>query len=97
MPSAAALRRLLVGFFAMLFLGVGVASGVFFWQTRQEFARLEDSRDATQRKLAEVQERLREQERVLHRLGSDPAYVERVIRRRLGYARPGEFVFRFEP
>jgi len=31
------------------------------------------------------------------RLRTDPAYVERVIRRQLGYAKPDEFIFRFEP
>jgi cell division protein FtsB len=44
----------------------------------------------------EVETKLAEQELVLERLRSDPAYVERVIRRRLGYAKPDEFVFRFE-
>jgi cell division protein FtsB len=32
----------------------------------------------------------------LERLRTDPAYVEKVIRRKLGYARPEEYVFRFE-
>jgi cell division protein FtsB len=27
---------------------------------------------------------------------NDPAFVETVIRRRLGYAKPDEFIFRFE-
>jgi cell division protein FtsB len=40
--------------------------------------------------------RLAEQELVLERLRTDPAYVEMVIRRRLGYAKPDEFVFRFD-
>jgi cell division protein FtsB len=34
---------------------------------------------------------------MLERLRSDPAYVEMVIRRRMGYAKPDEFIFRFEP
>jgi cell division protein DivIC len=33
---------------------------------------------------------------MLHRLRHDPVYIERAIRQRLGYARPGELVFRFE-
>jgi cell division protein FtsB len=43
-----------------------------------------------------VQERLKSQERVLDRLRNDPAYVDRVIRKKLGYAKPDEFIFRFE-
>ena len=37
-----------------------------------------------------------EQEKILQRLRTDPAYVERVIRRKLGYAKPDEYIFRFD-
>jgi len=47
-------------------------------------------------KLAEAREKLREQERILERLRTDPAYVEKVIRRRMFYAKPDEYIFRFE-
>ena len=40
--------------------------------------------------------KLREQEKIIDRLRNDPAYVEKVIRRRLNYAKPDEFLFRFE-
>ena len=46
--------------------------------------------------LAEAQLKLREQEKILDRLRTDPAYVELVIRRQLGYAKPEEMIFRFE-
>jgi cell division protein FtsB len=46
--------------------------------------------------LAEAEQRLRDQEHVLQRLRTDPAYVEMKIRQRLGYARPEEFIFRFD-
>jgi cell division protein FtsB len=46
--------------------------------------------------LAAARERLADQERFLQRLRSDPVLVEKVIRQRLGYGRPGEVVFRFE-
>ena len=54
------------------------------------------SESHNRRRLAEAQERLREQERVLERLRSDPAYVDKVIRKKLGYAEPDEFIYRFE-
>ncbi|HRJ48846.1 MAG TPA: septum formation initiator family protein, partial [Opitutaceae bacterium] len=47
-------------------------------------------------RLAEAQQRLKEHEIILERLRTDPAYVEMVIRRRLGYVKPDEVVFRFE-
>ncbi|MFI5355927.1 MAG: septum formation initiator family protein [Opitutales bacterium] len=90
------LRRLIVGLYLALFLGVGLASGVFFWRAQQEYVRLHEIELANRRKLAEAEQLLREQEKILDRLRTDPDYVEKVIRRRLGYARPGEYVFRFE-
>ena len=89
------LRRLIVGCYFLLFVGVGLASAAFFWQTRAEFHRLQQLEAASRRRLAEAEARLREQEVILDRLRNDPAYVEKVIRRRLGYAKPDEFIFRF--
>jgi cell division protein DivIC len=89
-------RRFIVGFYLLLFVSVGAGSAVFFWQTRQEYNRLREIEAQSRHRLAEAQTRLREQERVLGRLRTDPGYVEMIIRRRLGYARPEEFVFRFE-
>jgi cell division protein DivIC len=90
------IRRLIISFYLLLFLSVGAGSAAFFWQTRQEYNQLKTLEAASQRRLDEVEERLREQERALQRLRTDPAYVEMIIRRRLGYARPEEFIFRFE-
>ena len=89
-------RQIIVVFYLLLFLSVGAASTVFFWQTRQEYNQLRQVERSTQRRLAEAEERLREQERTLQRLRTDPSFVEMKIRQRLGYARPEEFIFRFE-
>lgn len=89
------IRRLIVTFYLLLFMSVVAGSAVFFWQTRQEYNQLLHAERATRQRLNEAQHRLKEQERELQRLRSDPAYVETIIRRRLGYARPDEFVYRF--
>lgn len=89
-------RQIIVAFYLLLFLGVSAGSAVFFWKTRQEYNQLRQVELSTQRRLAEVEVRLREQETVLRRLRTDPAFVEMKIRQRLGYARPEEFIFRFE-
>ena len=90
------IRQIIVTFYLLLFLSVGAGSAVFFWQTRQEYNQLRQVELATQHRLAEAEQRLRDQEQVLQRLRTDPAYVEMKIRQRLGYARPEEFIFRFE-
>ncbi len=90
------IRQLIVAFYLLLFLSVGAGSAAFFWQTRKEYNQLRQVELATERRLAEVEQRLREQEHILQRLRTDPAYVEMKIRQRLGYARPEEFIFRFD-
>ncbi|MCC6416051.1 MAG: septum formation initiator family protein [Opitutaceae bacterium] len=88
------LRRLIVIVYLALFLGVAVTSGVFFRQARQEYQALREQERKVRQRLAEAEQRLKEQERILERLRTDPAYVERVIRQRLGYAKPDEYIFR---
>jgi cell division protein DivIC len=89
-------RQIIIVFYLLLFLSVGAGSAAFFWKTRQEYKQLRQVELATTRRLAEVEQRLRDQEHVLQRLRTDPAYVEMKIRQRLGYARPEEFIFRFD-
>ena len=90
------LRPAILSLNILLFLCLAAAAGVFFLQTRREYNQLLLAEAESRRQLTEVQVKLREQERVLERLRSDPAFVEMAIRRRLGYAKPDEMVFRFE-
>lgn len=90
-------RRLILSLFVAVFVAVAVISGTFFWQTRQEYGRLLVQEAQSRHRLAEAQLKLQEQQRVLDRLRSDPGYVDTVIRRKLGYAKPDEMIFRFEP
>jgi len=88
------IRRFVTALYWGLFCSGVVAAGVFFWQTRQEYHALRAQELGVQARLEEAERALREQERTLERLRSDPAYVERVIRQRLGYARPDEYIVR---
>jgi cell division protein FtsB len=90
------LRRVIVTVYLLLFLAIGAASGIYFLDAREEYNRLQQQEAASRRRLAEMETKLREQEKILERLRTDPVYVEKVIRRRLGYAKPEEYIFRFE-
>ncbi|MBK9989984.1 MAG: septum formation initiator family protein [Verrucomicrobia bacterium] len=90
------LRRVIITFYLLLFLSLAAGASIFFLQTRREYRQLLKSEAESKRLLAEAQLKLREQQRILDRLRSDPAFVEMVIRRRLGYAKPDEMIFRFE-
>lgn len=89
-------RRFLIAIYLLAFLAGVSVFGVFFWQTRQEYRQLLEAEARAKVRLAEVQEKVREQEMILDRLRTDPAFVEYVIRRRLGYAKPDEMIFRFQ-
>ncbi len=89
-------RRLIVWIYTALFVVVAAFSGTFFFRTYREYAQLQRVEAETRQRLAQAEERLKRQERVLERLRTDPAYVEKVIRRQMLYARPDEFLFRFE-
>jgi cell division protein DivIC len=89
------LRTCILYVYLALIVGIGVTGALFFLDARAEYTRLQAIQVINRRRVAEAETRLKYQEKVLERLRSDPAYVEKVIRRKLGYARPDEFIFRF--
>ena len=90
------LRRLTLILYLALFAGISAAAAMFFLDARKEYEKLSAIQAEDRQRLNLAEKRLREQEIVLQRLRTDPAYVEKVIRRRLGYVKPDEFIFRFE-
>lgn len=82
--------------FLLLFAVVAGWGALFFLELNRELTVLRAQERIHQRTLAEAREKLAEQERYLERLRRDPSLVEEVVRRKLGYIRSNEFVFRFE-
>jgi cell division protein DivIC len=93
--SSVTARRVIIWIYAGIFVGVGLLSGGFFFQTYREYAQLQRVEVESRQRLAQAEQRLREQEQVLDRLRTDPAYVAKIIRQQLRYAKPSEFIFRF--
>lgn len=89
-------RRVILSLYLILFAGIGVYGSYLFIDARAEYSRLEQVEAANKSRLAEAQERLASQQKVLDRLRNDPAYVDMVIRKKLGYSKPDEDIFRFE-
>jgi cell division protein DivIC len=88
-------RRFIVILYVVLFAGLGAGALALFNDARKEYGQLKQAETANRRRLAEAQARLAAQEKILERLRTDPAYVEKVLRRH-GYAKPGDYIFRFE-
>ena len=82
--------------FAAAFAGVTCWAGLFFLELNRELSVLRAHGEVNARKLEESRRKLAEQEQYLDALRKDPELVERVIRRKLGYVRGQEFVFRFD-
>lgn len=89
------MRKVILSLYMVLIAGLGVGGGILFLDASEEYSRLEVVQAENRRRLAEAQEQLRNQEKVLERLRNDPAYVDKVIRKKLGYAKPDEYIFHF--
>ena len=88
-------RVLMIGM-AVVFVVMAAGSTTVFLQTKAEYDQRKQTEHLVTERLRIAEERLKAQEEMLQRLQNDPAYVELVIRRRLGLAKPNELVFRFE-
>jgi cell division protein FtsB len=89
-------RRAIALLYVVLLTVFGVGSGLLFMDARAEYNALKAKQAACERELSAARTRLAEQDRFLQRLRTDPLLVEKVVRQRLGYGRPGEVVFRFD-
>ncbi len=89
-------HKLTTGIFVALFAGVVVWAGIFFLQLHRDLSNVRAQEAANKLRLAELRDKLAAQEKYLDQLRHDPALVESVIRKKLGYVRAEEFIFRFE-
>lgn len=90
-------RRLIILLYVVLLCGFGIGAGALLIEARAEYDKLKQDQAASEAKLAAARTRLQEQQRILERLRTDPVFVDKVIRKQLGYAKPGEVIFRFDP
>ena len=88
-------RPLIILLYLVLFAGFGAVAGAMFLEARAEYRQHKQNETANLKLLAEAQAQLEKQKKILERLRSDPAYVEKKLRERT-YARPGDMIFRFE-
>lgn len=92
--------RLLLGCLLIGTLGVfGAVAASFiiaYQKSYREHQHMQMREAAYEARLGEVREEIRVNERYLELLLKDPAFLERVVRKQLGYVRRGEVVFRFD-
>ena len=83
----------------LMMMGVLLALIVFFSsllvQTYREYKNFRAREFRIEAKLTQARKEFDQKEMYLARLLEDPEFLERVVRERLGYARPDELLFRF--
>ncbi len=89
------LRKIILAVYLVLFSALSLVAGLYFVNTHEEYNRLKVAQAENRRQLAVLEKHLNEQQQTLQRLRTDPAYVEWVIRRNLGYAKPEDKIFTF--
>ncbi len=90
------LNRFILSLYLLFILGLALAAGLYFHESQAEYARLRRIEVENRRRVDEAQARLKLQEKILERMRHDPVYVDQVIRQKLGYAKPEEYIYRFE-
>ena len=89
-------HRVIVATSVVSMVAMLVVAGAWFVEAQAEYRQLKATEASTAQLVADAKKRLAEQQRILDRLKSDPAFVEKVVRQNLFYARPKEIIFRFE-
>lgn len=86
---------------ALLLMLVGMLCVMLFFfgglllKTHREFQNFKERETRIESKFIQARKEFAQKEAYLARLLEDPEFLERVVRERLGYARPDELLFRF--
>lgn len=88
--------RLVNLIFAFTFLAAGVFAAVFLYRDYQQLEKLKSVEAKFERKLNALASETDRREEELAKMQHDTEHIEKVVREKLSYAKPGEVVFRFE-
>lgn len=72
-----------------------VVMAIELYKTRNQLAYLETRDQDYSKRIKEIEQNLAAKDEYLDKLLSDPVFLERVVRERLGYTRPEEWIYRF--
>ncbi len=89
------LQRMVLSALGLILAGVVGGFAVALQQTHRELQRFESKVSGYEAQLEQLKTDIRLKEVYLSKLEADPAFLERVVRERLGYARPDDLLYRF--
>lgn len=88
--------RVALGLLGAVFLAVCIGLLAVLSQSWREYHGFKEREAKHSTRLAELQAEKAGREAYLRKLLEDPAFLDRVVRERLGYSREDEIIFKFE-
>ncbi len=90
------LTRVLFFLLTLLLLTISISLAAVFLQTYREYKAFKVRESEYMARLEQTRRELTAKEEYLRLILTDPRFLERVVREKLGYARPDEMIFHFE-
>ncbi len=81
--------------FMLLCVGALGIMTIELYETRNQLSYLQTRHAEYQERIKEIEQDLAAKDEYLDKLLTDPVFLERVVRERLGYSRPEEWIYRF--
>jgi|TARA_B110000438_G_scaffold138960_1_gene134259 cell division protein FtsB len=85
-----------VGFLFLVFIAVSISFATVLLQTYREYRYMQSREDDMRVELDALRLNQERQEVYLRRMLEDPAFLERIVREKLGYVEADETIFLFE-
>ncbi len=89
--------KFLAAVLAILLVLGGIYAGKTIHETQLEVEHFRNEEDTVKSQVDDLTSKLNKNQEFLQRLESDPSFLELVAREHLNYAKPDEFVYRFDP
>ncbi len=81
--------------FMLLCVGALVIMAIELYETRNQLTYLQQRHADYRERIQQIEQDLAAKDEYLDKLLTDPVFLERVVRERLGYSRPEEWIYRF--
>ncbi len=92
----ASLAQIILGLLGALLALVVLSFSALFLQSYREFEYFKSKELELEKQLSHLKEKISQREKYLDLVLHEPDFLERVVRQKLGYARPEETIYRFE-
>lgn len=88
-------QKFVLSILGILLAAIVVGFAVLLHQTKRELDTFKDKVESYEVRMAQLRQDIRIKESYLEKIRKDPEFLERVVRERLGYSKPGDLLYRF--